>query len=118
MFKNLTSLHNLMQTATRLGDRMPELKRQLALKRVRGRACEGDHEVNVELNGLGVAQTVELSDSLFHSPEHKATAQRLILEAMNQAVAAAKQVHVQALKELTHGVSLPGIDKMLEEMAS
>jgi hypothetical protein len=37
---------------------------------------------------------------------------------MNQAVAAAKQVHVQALKELTHGVSLPGIDKMLEEMAS
>ncbi len=97
---------------------MPELKRQLALKRVRGRACEGDHEVNVELNGLGVAQTVELSDSLLQSPQHKAIAQRLILEAMNQAVAAAKQVHVQALKELTHGFSLPGIDKMLEEMAS
>ncbi len=97
---------------------MPELKRQLTLKRVHGRACDGDHEVNVEINGLGVAQTVEISESLFHSPEHKATAQRLILEAMNQAIAAAKQVHVQALKELTHGVSLPGIDKILEEMAS
>jgi DNA-binding protein YbaB len=118
MFKNLTSLHNLMQTATRLGDRMPELKRQMAHKRVRGRACEGEHEVNVEFNGLGVAQTVELSDSLLQSVEHKGTAQRLILEATNQAIAAAKQVHVQALKELTHGVSLPGIDKMLEEMAS
>lgn len=118
MFKNLTSLANLMQTASRMGDRMSELKRQMEHKRVRGRACDGDHEVNVELNGLGVAQTIELSDSLLQSSEHKATAQRLILEATNQAVAAAKQMHVHALKELTRGIDLPGLDKVLEEMAS
>lgn len=97
---------------------MSEIKRQMEHKRVHGRACDGDHEVNVELNGLGVVQTVEFSESLFQGPEHKATAQRLTLEAMNQAVAAAKQMHVQALRELTRGIDLPGIDKIFEEMAS
>jgi DNA-binding protein YbaB len=87
-------------------------------KRVCGRACEGDHEVMVELNGLGVVQTVELSDSLLHSPAHKSLAQRLIRESMNQAVASAKVMHVQAIKELTRGLDLPGLDKILEEMAS
>jgi DNA-binding protein YbaB len=118
MFKNLTSLANLMQTASRMGDRLSELKRQMEHKRVRGRACDGDHEVIVELNGLGVVQTVELSESLLQNPEHKSLAQRLILESTNQAVAEAKGMHVHAIKELTRGLDLPGLDKIIEEMAS
>jgi DNA-binding protein YbaB len=118
MFKHLSNLANLVQTASRLGDRLSDLKHQMQAKRVRGRACHGDHEVSVELNGLGVVQTVELSDSLFLDPSHKSLAQRLILESMNQAVAAAKELHVHAIKELTQGMDIPGLDKILQEMAS
>ncbi|MFO0014895.1 MAG: YbaB/EbfC family nucleoid-associated protein [Planctomycetota bacterium] len=118
MFKHLSNLANLVQTASRLGDRLTELKHQMHGKRVRGRACHGDHEVVVELNGLGVVQTVELSESLFQDPSHKSLAQRLILESMNQAVSAAKELHVHAIKELTQGVDVPGLDKLIEELAS
>ena len=118
MFKHLSNLANLMQTAGRLGDRLKELKVQMEHQRVRGRACHGDHEVLVELNGLGIVQSVELSDSLLQDPSHKSLVQRLILESMNQAVAAAKQLHVHAIKDLTQGIDLPGLDKILEEMAS
>jgi DNA-binding protein YbaB len=117
MFKNLTNIANLMRTAGHLGERLTTIKHQMEHKRVRGRACEGDHEVLVELNGLGVVQTVELSDSLMQDPANKPLAQRLILESMNQAVTAAKELHVQAVRELTHGLDLPGLDKILEEMA-
>jgi DNA-binding protein YbaB len=50
-------------------------------------------------------------------PANKTLVQRLILESMNQAVTAAKELHVQAVRELTHGLDLPGLDKILEEMA-
>lgn len=118
MFKNLTHLANLMNMASRLGGRLSELKHQMEGNRVSGRACEGDHEVMVELNGLGVVQTIELSDSLLQSPGHKSLTQRLILESMNQAVASAKAMHIQSIKELTRGLDVPGLDKILEELAS
>lgn len=117
MFKNLSNLANLMRTAGHMGERLSTIKHQMEQKRVRGRACEGDHEVLVELNGLGVVLTVELSDSLCQDVHNKTLAQRLILEAMNQAIAAAKELHVHAIRELTHGLDLPGLDKILEEMA-
>ncbi len=116
MFKNLSNIANLMRTAGQLGERMSALKQRMDGVRVRGRACEGEWEVCVELNGLGVVQTVDLSPSLF-DPQLKTVAQRLILEAMNQAVMQAKELHIQAIKELTHGVEIPGLDKILEEMA-
>jgi DNA-binding protein YbaB len=116
MFKNLTNLANIMRTASQMGERLSALKVQMEGRRVHGRACEGDHEVSIELNGLGVVQTVDLSSSLL-DPSHKSTAQRLTLEAMNQAVAAAKTLHVHAVKEMTHGLDIPGLDKIVEELA-
>jgi DNA-binding protein YbaB len=116
MFKNLTNIANIMRVASQMGDRLSALKQQMEHRRVRGRACDGDHEVIVELNGLGVVQTVDLSPSLF-DPQHRSCSQHLILEATNQAVAAAKELHVHAVKELTHGLDIPGLDKILEEMA-
>jgi len=116
MFQKLSNLANLMRTATHLGERLTTLKHQMEKRRVRGRACDGDHEVTVELNGLGVVQTVDVSASLLDH-EHKTTAQRLVLEAMNQAVTQAKEMHVSAVKELTGGLDIPGLDGLIEEMA-
>lgn len=116
MFKNLTQMANLMKAASNMGERLSKLKSDMEHRRVRGRACEGDHQVLVELNGLGVVQTVELSDSLLHL-EHKSTAQRLILESMNHAVAQAKEMHVHGVRELTGGLDIPGLNSILDELA-
>ena len=116
MFKNLGNIANLMKSIGQLPDRMAKLKQEMEIKRIRGRACEGDHQVLVEVDGLGLVHSVDLSLSLF-SPEQKSLTQRLTLEAMNQAIAQAKALHVQAIRELTKGVDLPGLENILEEMA-
>jgi DNA-binding protein YbaB len=51
------------------------------------------------------------------APEHKSLVQRLTLEAINHAVAQAKALHVEAIKEATHGVEFPGLEKIIEEIA-
>lgn len=116
MFKNLTNIANLMRTASQMGDKLATLKGQLETRRVYGSATEGGHSVNVELNGLGVMQSMDVSPSLL-SVEQKATLQQLTIQAMNQAVAAAKQMHVDAIRQLTNGLDIPGIDNILTEMA-
>jgi hypothetical protein len=116
MFKSLSNIASMVKNVSHIGDRLAKLKLEMEHRRVRGRACEGDHEVHVELNGLGSVQTIEISPSLFH-PEHHPLTQRLVLEAMNHAVAQAKQLHVQAVRELTNGLDIPGLNSILEEMA-
>jgi len=116
MFKNLGTIANLMKTFGQLPERMAKLKQQMEAKRIRGRACEGDHQVTVEVSGLGLVHEVDVSSTLL-APEHKSLVQRLTLEAINHAVVQAKSMHVEAVRELTHGVDLPGMDKIIEEMA-
>jgi len=116
MFKNLGNIANLMKTFGQLPERMAKLKQQMEAKRIRGRACEGDHQVTVEVSGLGLVHEVDVSSTLL-APEHKSLVQRLTLEAINHAVVQAKSMHVEAVRELTHGVDLPGMDKIIEEMA-
>ncbi len=116
MFKNLGNIAGLMKTIGQLPERMRKLKVEMEARRISGRACEGDHQISVVVNGLGLVQTVEVSESLLY-PEHKSTVQRLTLDAMNEAIAQAKELHVQAIRELSHGVELPGLNNILEEMA-
>ena len=116
MFKNLGNISGLMKTIGQLPERMRKLKAEMEARRINGQACEGDHRVSVVVNGLGLVQTVDISDSLLH-PEHKTIAQRLTLDAMNEAIGQAKELHVQAIRELSHGVELPGLNSILEEMA-
>jgi hypothetical protein len=116
MFKSLSNIANLVKAAGNIGERLTKVKKEMEHKRVRGRACEGDHQVLVELNGLGTVHTIDISESLFH-PEHKSTSQRLLLEAMNHAVAQAKEMHVHAVRELTNGLDIPGLNGIIDELA-
>jgi DNA-binding YbaB/EbfC family protein len=116
MFKNLGNIANLMKSFGQMPERMSKLKQQMEGKRICGRACEGDYQVTVEVSGLGLVHEVDISSSLL-APEHKSLTQRLTLEAINHAVTQAKAMHLEAIRELTHGVELPGLDKIIEEMA-
>lgn len=116
MFKSFNNIAAMMKAAGSIGERLPKLKTEMEHRRVRGRACDGGHQVLVELNGLGVVQTIDISVSLHH-PDHKSISQRLVLEAMNHAVAQAKEMHVHAVRELTGGLDIPGLNGILDELA-
>ena len=115
MFKNLGNIANLMKAFGQLPERASKLKQQMEAKRIRGRACEGDHQVTVEVSGLGEEHEVYISSSLF-SREHRSLAQRLTLEAINHAVAQAKSMHADSIRELTQGVDIPGLEKVIQDM--
>jgi DNA-binding protein YbaB len=116
MFKNLGNIANLMKAFGQLPDKAAKLKQQMEAKRIRGRACEGDHQVTVEVSGLGQVHEVDISSSLF-APEHRSLTQRLTLEAINHAVTQAKALHAESIRELTQGVDIPGLDKIIQDMA-
>lgn len=116
MFKNLGNIANLMKAFGQLPEKASKLKQQMEVKRIRGRACQGDHQVSVEVSGLGLVHEVDISGSLF-TPEHRSLAQRLTLEAINDAVSQAKSLHAESIRELTQGVEIPGLDKVIQDMA-
>jgi len=116
MFKNLTNLAGAMRNLTQLGPQMKAINTKLEAARVYGSARRDDLTVNVEMNGLGIVQSVSISEGP-PSSENKSLLEQLIRDAMNQAVRSAKELHVSALKDLTGGAELfPGMNGMLENM--
>ena len=116
MFKNLTNLASAMKNMTQIGSQLKGMNARLEAARVYGSASFESLTVNVELSGLGVVQSISISHELTIS-DQKSLLQELTKDAMNQAVKAAKEMHITAFKELTGGVELfPGLNEMLENM--
>ena len=116
MFKNLTNLASAMKNMGQLGSHLKSMNTRLEAARVYGSATSGSHSVNVELSGLGVVQSVSISDSLA-TVEQKVLLQQLTRDAMNQAVKSAKEMHINEVKELTGGAEFfPGMNDMMQNM--
>ena len=116
MFKNLTNLAGAMRNLTQLGPQMKAINSKLEAARVYGSASDANMSVNVEMNGLGLVQSISISDGLA-SIENKRLLEQLSRDAMNHAIRSAKELHVAALKELTGGAEFfPGMNEMLENM--
>ena len=116
MFKNLTNLASAMKNMGQIGSQLKGMNTRLEAARVYGSATSGNLSVNVELSGLGVVQSVSISDGLA-SPEQKALLQQLTKDAMNQAVKSAKEMHINEVKELTGGAEFfPGMNDMMQNM--
>ncbi len=116
MFKNLTNLASAMKNMGQIGSQLKAMNARLEAARVYGSAVSGPLSVNVELNGLGVVQTISISDGL-SSADQKITLQQLTKDAMNQAVKSAKEMHINEVKELTGGAEFfPGMNDMMQNM--
>ncbi len=116
MFKNLTNLAGAMRNLTQLGPQMKAINARLETARVYGSATRDGMSVNVEMNGLGLVQSVSMSEGI-SSGESKSLLEQLTRDAMNQAIRSAKELHIGALKDLTGGAELfPGMNDMLENM--
>ena len=113
MFKGLSNLAGMLKQAQQIGGQMDKLTEQLKTRRVTGAA--GGGMVEVEINGLLEVVRCRIDPQLFGQGD------RELIEDWSPrpstAVAKGKQLHADALKELTGGLPLPGIQEALEKLA-
>ena len=113
MFKGLGNLASLVRQAQQVTGKMQALNDQL--KTERATASTGAGLVEVEVNGLGEVLRVKIDPSLVERGDREMI-EDLLPSAINQAVAKAKQLHADAMKSMTEGLNLPGLDEALSQI--
>jgi len=113
VFKGLSNIASLMRQAQQMGGKMQEISERLRAERATGAA--GGGMVEVEVNGLGEVLSVKIEPSLFESGDREMI-EDLLPAAINQAVAKSKQLHVDAMKSLTDGMDMPGLEEALSQI--
>lgn len=113
MFKNLSSLAQLMRHAGSMGERVKEIRASLAEAEATG--SSGDNQVHVEVTGLGVVTRLRLSSELIAAGD-VALIEELIPLALNEALTKVRQMHIDKMREATGGIDLPGLDEALANL--
>ncbi|MEM6330528.1 MAG: YbaB/EbfC family nucleoid-associated protein [Planctomycetota bacterium] len=115
---NLANLGSVMKQAQEMGAKMQTLQAELKQKRVTGSA--GGGLVQVECNGVGEAVGVTIDPSLLApaggGPVDRELLEDLLPAAFNDAAQKAKQLHAEAVQELTGGLNLPGMGDALSQL--
>lgn len=96
-----------------MGPKLQAIQQQLKDARATGSA--GGDMVVVEVNGLSEVVAIKL-DPVLASRGDAEMIQDLTVAAINQALVKAKELHVEAMKSLTDGVDMPGLQDMLARM--
>ncbi len=113
MLKDLANLGNVLRQAQQMGGRMQEIAERLKGERVHGAA--GGGMVQVEANGLGEILRVTIDPDLIARNEREMV-EDLVPAATNQALGKAKELHAEAVRTLTAGIPLPGLEEALSQM--
>ncbi len=114
MFKGLSNLGALLKQAQQFGGQMEKLTDEMKNRRATGAA--GGGMVEVEVNGLLEVLRCRIDPQVFAQGDRELI-EDLVAAAVNQALAKGKQLHAAAVKELTGGLQLPGLQEALEKMA-
>jgi hypothetical protein len=115
MFKGIANLGSLLKQAQQMGSRIGVLNDQLRAKRALGSA--GGGMVEVEVNGLGEVLRVTIDPKLVENNERDMI-EDLVPAAVNQAVRRSKELYVEAVKTMTNGIPIPGLDEALTKFTS
>ena len=107
MFKGITNLAGLLKQAQQIGGRLQQVSEELEARRATGAA--GGGMVEVEVNGLGEVLRLSIDPSLVETKDRELL-EDLMPAATNQALAKAKELHAEAIKDLTGGINLPGLN--------
>ncbi|MFT7638912.1 MAG: DNA-binding YbaB/EbfC family protein [Pirellulaceae bacterium] len=113
VFKGLSNLASLMRQASQMGGKVQEINDKLKSERVSAQA--GGGMVEAEANGLGELIRVKIDPALVEKGEREMI-EDLVTAAVNQVSAKAKQLHIEAMKEMTGGMDLPGLDDALAQI--
>lgn len=110
MFKELGALMNVLQQAKEIPGRMQKMGEDLKAKRVSGESGG----VKVEMNGLTEVLVVQIDETLAGD---KSALESHVLVAVNLAAAQARQLHAEAMKQVTSGMSVPGLEETLGKLS-
>jgi nucleoid-associated protein EbfC len=110
MFKNLAGLGSLLRHAQQLGGQLKNLSEEMKHRRATGSA--GGGMVEVEINGLLEVLRCTIDEKLA-SQNDRELLEDLVVAAVNQAISKGKQLHAEAMKDLTGGIELPGINEAI-----
>ncbi len=113
MLKGLSNIGALMKQAQQIGGQIQGLGEELKQRRATGSA--GGGMVEIEINGVLEVLHCKIEPELFAQGDREMI-EDLIASAMNQAVAKGKQLHTEAMQQLTGGLELPGLQDALSKL--
>ena len=105
MFKGLANLGALLKQAQQIGGQMGQITEEMRKRRVTGSA--GGGMVEIEVNGLMEVLRCRIDPQLIAQNDRELL-EDLVVAAVNQAIAKGKQMHADAVRDLTGGLPLPG----------
>jgi nucleoid-associated protein EbfC len=105
VFKGLGNLTALIKQAQQIGGQMGQISEDMKKRRVTGGA--GGGMVEIEVNGLMEVLRCRIDPQLFGQNDREMV-EDLVVAAVNQAISKGKQMHAEALRDLTGGLPLPG----------
>lgn len=114
MLENLTNFSKLIRGAGQLMPRIKKMKEDLGKKEVEATSNSG--HVSVYMSGSGIVTRIAVSPELLASNEHSHI-EAQIIETMNVAIQRAKALHLKAVHEVVGDLGIPGIDRILEQLA-
>jgi len=116
MFRGLANLGSILKQAHQLRGQMDELGDKLRTRRTTGSA--GGGMVEIEVNGLMEVLRVSIDETLVAGGDRELL-EDLVAAAMNETIRKGKELHAEALQELTGGLQLPGLqDAMAKFMGA
>jgi DNA-binding YbaB/EbfC family protein len=110
MFQGLSNLAGLMKQAQEMGSKLQGLQAQLRERQVTGSA--GGGLVEIDVNGAMEVQRCRIDPQLLISPDRELL-EDLITSAVNQGVERARQMHADAMQEVTGNLPIPGLQDAL-----
>jgi DNA-binding YbaB/EbfC family protein len=113
MFKGLTGLGSIIKQAQQMSEQMGKLDAELRHRRASGSA--GGGMVEIEVNGLMEVLKCKIDPTLITGGDCELI-EDMVASAMNQAVANGRALHGEAMKKLTGGLEMPGLEEALAKL--
>ncbi len=114
MFKGIGNLGSILKQAQQIGSKMQEMNERMRAIRATGNA--GGGLVEAEVNGLSEVLRISIDPSLIDKKDRELI-EDLVPAAINAAQVKAKEQHAEAMKELTGGLNLPGLDEAMNSIS-
>ncbi len=113
MLKGIAGLGSLLKQAQEMGGKMKAVQEELKSKRVTGAAGAG--LVEIEMTGAAEVVGCRIDPSLLEGADRELL-EDMIVSAVNDAAAKAKQLHAESMQSMTGGMNVPGLDEAMGQM--
>jgi DNA-binding YbaB/EbfC family protein len=114
MFQGLGNLSSIWKQASEFSGQLEKLGAELKNRRTTG--TSGGGMVDIEINGALEVLHCRIDPQLIAQGDRELL-EDLLIAAINQAVSKGKQLHADALKEISGGLNLPGMREALEKLS-